>query len=56
MERHKRVHLFLDQDKTGKKFTGTAMSWSQKYVDESHLYKGYKDLNEWMQQIGKSVK
>jgi DNA primase len=56
MERHKRVHLFLDQDKTGKKFTETAMSWSQKYVDESHLYKGYKDLNEWMQQIGKSMK
>lgn len=56
MERHNRVHLFLDRDKTGQKFTGAAMSWSRKYTDESHLYEGYKDLNEWTQQIGKSMK
>jgi hypothetical protein len=56
MEQYNKVHLFLDRDKTGQKFTEAALSWSRKYVDESHLYKGYNDLNEWMQQIGKSIK
>lgn len=56
MEQYNTVRLFLDRDKTGQKFTGAALSWSRRYVDESHLYKGYNDLNEWMQQIGKSMK
>jgi len=32
------------------------LSWSKKYCDESRLYEGYNDFNEWMQQVGKSVK
>lgn len=56
MERHDRIRLFLDRDKTGQNCTHQALSWSEKYRDESLLYKGYKDLNEWMQNIGKSVK
>jgi hypothetical protein len=56
MESHDKAHLFLDRDKTGQKFTQAALSWSKKYQDESHLYNGYNDLNEWMQQIGKSMK
>lgn len=56
MERHECIRLFLDRDKTGQKFTTQALSWSKKYRDESFLYNGYNDLNERMQQIGKSVK
>ncbi|MBK7289130.1 MAG: toprim domain-containing protein [Chitinophagaceae bacterium] len=56
MEQHDAVHLFLDWDKAGENCTAKALSWSKKFWDESHLYKGYNDLNEWMQQIGKSQK
>lgn len=56
MERYDAVHLFLDRDKTGQRFTQMALSWSKKFKDESAIYNGYNDLNEWMQQIGKSLK
>jgi len=56
MEQHDGVHLYLDRDKAGEKCTSKALSWGKKFQDESHLYKGYNDLNEWMQQIGKSQK
>jgi len=56
MESYNQVHLFLDRDKTGQKCTETALSWSPKYVDESRLYRGYTDLNEWTQQMGQSMK
>lgn len=53
MEKHDRIRLFLDRDKAGLKLTEAALQWSKKYSDESTLYKGHKDFNEWMQQIGK---
>jgi len=56
MDQHEHIRLFLDRDTTGMKCTTQALSWSKKYTDESNLYKGYKDLNEWMQLIGKSLK
>lgn len=56
MEQHDRIHLFLDRDKTGQNCIEQALSWSLKYNDESSLYKGYKDLNDWVQHIGKSMK
>lgn len=56
MEQHERIRLFLDRDKTGQNCIQQALSWSNKYRDESGLYKGYNDLNEWMQNIGKSAK
>ncbi|NCU04904.1 MAG: DNA primase [Chitinophagaceae bacterium] len=56
MEQHERIYLFLDRDKTGQNCTRSALTWSQCYRDESGLYAGYKDLNEWMQNIGKSQK
>lgn len=56
MEGHDHILLFLDKDKTGQKYTEMALAWNKKYRDQSHLYKGYNDLNEWMQQIGKSMK
>ncbi len=56
MEQHDSIQLYLDRDKPGQNCTLQALSWSNKYRDESHLYKGHNDLNEWMQNIGKSAK
>lgn len=48
MEGYGSVHLFLDRDKQGMKFKDMALIWSGKYKDESHFYKQYKDLNEYL--------
>jgi hypothetical protein len=53
MEKHERVSLYLDQDEAGRKCTVLAQKRSLKFQDESQLYKGYKDLNDWMMNIGK---
>ena len=47
MEKHDRVHLYLDHDNAGRKCAQMAQQRSLKYRDESRLYKGHKDLNEW---------
>jgi Toprim-like/CHC2 zinc finger len=54
MESYPTVKLFLDHDPTGEKYTRQALEWGSKYEDKSSLYKGYKDLNEWIQSIGKA--
>jgi len=46
MEKHEAIHLFLDNDKTGKQCVQKALQWSAKYKDQSHHYKNHKDLNE----------
>ncbi|WP_018615743.1 toprim domain-containing protein [Segetibacter koreensis] len=56
MEKHEHIKLYLDHDKTGQKFTRYALSLSKKYKDESGLYKNYKDLNDWIMNIGKDQK
>lgn len=56
MERYETIHLYLDRDNTGQKLTQLAVSWDKKFRDESALYSGYNDLNDWMQHIGKSLK
>jgi Toprim-like/CHC2 zinc finger len=48
MEQHQQIHLFLDRDSAGIKFTQLALQWSKKYIDQSHVYKKYKDLNEYL--------
>jgi hypothetical protein len=48
MEQHQQIHLFLDRDSAGIKFTQQALQWSKKYIDQSHVYKKYKDLNEYL--------
>jgi DNA primase len=53
MEKHDKIHLYLDHDEAGRKCTLLAQKRSKKFHDESKLYKGYKDLNEWMMDIGK---
>lgn len=54
LEKHEQIHLFLDRDKAGLLQTEKALKQSKQYRDESHLYKGYKDLNDWL--TGKKMK
>lgn len=48
MESYKQVKLYLDNDKAGQNCSHHALSLSNKYKDESGLYKNYKDLNDWL--------
>lgn len=56
MEKHERIALYLDHDEAGRRCTALAQKRSAKVQDESTLYKGYKDLNDWMMNIGKGNK
>jgi len=56
MEKHDKIHLYLDHDEAGRKYTHFAQKRSAKFHDESKLYKGYKDLNEWLMNFGKVQK
>lgn len=50
MERHGKIHLLLDNDASGKKWTTQALTWSNQYQDGSDLYHPCKDLNAWLVQ------
>jgi DNA primase len=53
MQEHRRVHLFLDTDKTGEKCTLQALDLDKdKFTDERVLYRQYKDLNDWVMHAG----
>lgn len=54
MEKHRLINLYLDRDPPGINLTLYACSFSKCYRDESGLYAGYKDLNDWMVNIGKT--
>jgi hypothetical protein len=56
MEKHQSIHLYLDHDEAGRKCNSLALKRSEKFHDESKLYKGYKDLNEWIMNFGKSIR
>lgn len=56
MEKHQQISLYLDRDQAGEEHTRRALCWSDKYTDQSGLYKGYKDLNEWGVNSGKLEK
>jgi len=53
MEKHGTIHLYLDNDTTGKKCTEIALKRFAKFKDGSKLYKGYKEINDWMVNFGK---
>jgi hypothetical protein len=53
MEKHDKIHLYLDHDEAGRKYTKLALERSGKVSDESKLYKAYKDLNDWIMNIRK---
>ena len=48
MEEKEKIHLHLDRDTAGQKFTKEALGWSEKYQDRSQHYEKYKDLNEYL--------
>jgi hypothetical protein len=57
MEKSERVKLYLDNDKAGFSCTAQALQWDkQKYLDQSQLYKGQKDLNEWLMNKHRQLK
>jgi CHC2 zinc finger/Toprim-like len=56
MEKHGSIHLYLDRDAAGIKCTNLALNKSPNFKDESKLYKGYKDLNDWIMNFGKLEK
>ena len=56
MEKHEKIHLYLDQDKRGRECTQLLQQRTKSVIDESRLYKGYKDLNEWFMKFGKQQK
>jgi len=54
---HHRIHLYLDNDTTGQKCVDKVLPIdAKKFIDERQLYKGYNDLNEWLQKIGLAQK
>jgi len=54
MEAHEVIRLYLDRDVTGQNYSRLALSRSDKYSDESSLYKNHKDLNDWVVNFGKA--
>lgn len=48
LEKHEKIHLYLDQDKAGIHATQDTLKWSNKYFDKSHCYKHSKDLNDYL--------
>jgi hypothetical protein len=56
MEGHDRIRLYLDRDTTGQNCSRYALSLSNKYKDESHIYRQYKDVNDWLVNFGKVQK
>jgi len=54
MEMHENIRLYLDRDSTGQNYSQYALGLSNRYRDESHLYAGYKDLNDWLVNFGKA--
>jgi hypothetical protein len=56
MEKHESIHLYLDNDIAGRKCTILAEKRSIKFKDESKLYQGSKDLNEWITKAEKIQK
>lgn len=54
LKAHQQVGLFLDRDVTGRRYTEYALSLSDRFYDESSLFSGHKDLNEWLMHRGKA--
>ena len=53
MEVYGEISLFLDRDTAGRDCTLYAQSLGERYSDRSQMYQNYKDLNDWVCQIGK---
>jgi len=55
MEKHQQIHLYLDNDAAGQKCTKELQQRTDRLVDERSLYKGCKDLNEWLVDQGRNL-
>jgi len=40
--------MYLDRDKAGRNCSLQAIALNKDFIDESKLYKGYKDLNDYL--------
>ncbi|GAC1416485.1 MAG: toprim domain-containing protein [Flavisolibacter sp.] len=47
LEKYQQIHLYLDRDESGLNATVKALQWSEKYIDQSHFYDGFKDLSDF---------
>lgn len=54
MEDHKNILLYLDHDRAGEACLHQALAIDKRYQDAGTLYKGYKDLNDWMIHFGQA--
>nr|WP_298923737.1 toprim domain-containing protein [uncultured Allomuricauda sp.] len=45
---YNQIDLYLDNDKNGKETTGHLIAHSNNCIDKSIIYKGFKDMNEWL--------
>jgi archaellum component FlaF (FlaF/FlaG flagellin family) len=48
LDQYKSVHLYLDNNNAGQKCTQRALAVGSKFKDESSLYKGFDDLNDFL--------
>ncbi len=48
LSKYKKVYLFLDNDKAGREAKKFLFSNLKDVIDESYIYKGYKDFNEFL--------
>lgn len=48
LDKHLSVNLFLDRDPAGRKLTEQLKNFTSKYIDQSGMFQGSKDLNEWL--------
>lgn len=48
MEKHRKVHLYLDRDEAGRKATQMLLIRGKQYQDKSKWYRHHKDLNEFL--------
>ena len=55
LEHYESIHLALDNDEAGQNCSGYALTIDKRYIDESRMYKNYKDLNEWIVTMGKQA-
>lgn len=48
LKNYDQIDLFMDNDRTGKGKTELLLEQSHNTNDNSHLYDGFKDMNEWL--------
>ena len=48
IDRYNEIDLYLDNDKNGKETAGHLIAHSNNCIDKSTIYKGFKDMNEWL--------